>query len=132
MQVSGDIMSKVKIKSTLQSLTSNEVYSIDTIGIKIDNKIKYNDNEINVIICLNEDEIIVERKCKEYHLTLHLSLNNITKGTYDIYNLGIIALEITTNKIIISEKKLEADYILDFGNNEKAEFNFTLELEELK
>lgn len=131
-QASGGIMSKVKIKSTLQNLTSNEVYSTDTIGIKIDDKIKFKDNEINVIICVNEESIMIERKCKEYHLTLHLSQNNMTKGTYNIYNLGIIDLDITTNKLIINENKIETNYILDFGNNEKIEFKFLIELEELE
>lgn len=131
-QASGGIMSKVKIKSTLQNLTSNEVYSTDTIGIKIDNKIKFKDNEINVVICVNEESVMIERKCKEYHLTLHLSQNNITKGTYNIYNLGIIDLDITTNKLIINENKIETNYILDFRNNEKTEFKFLIELEELE
>jgi len=131
-QASGGIMSKVKIKSTLQNLTSNEVYSTDTIGIKIDDKIKFKDNEINVVICVNEESVMIERKCKEYHLTLHVSQNNMTKGTYNIYNLGIIDLDITTNKLIINENKIETNYILDFGNNEKTEFEFLIELEELE
>lgn len=130
-QASGDIMSRIKIKATLQNLSSDEVYSIDIIGIKIDDKIKYIDNEINVILCIKEDEFIIERKCKEYHLTLHLSLNNMTKGNYEIYSLGIIDLDITTNKLIINENKIETNYILDFGNNEKSEFEFIIELEEL-
>jgi len=131
-QASGGIMSKVKIKSTLQNLTSNEVYSTDTIGIKIDDKIKFKDNEINVVICVNEESVMIERKCKEYHLTLHVSQNNMTKGTYNIYNLGIIDLDITTNKLIINENKIETNYILDFRNNEKTEFEFLIELEELE
>ena len=53
-QASGDIMSKVKINSSLHNSTSKEVYSTDTFGIKVDNKIKYQDNEINVVICVNE------------------------------------------------------------------------------
>lgn len=130
-QASGDIMSKVRIKSILHDKSSKEVYNVDIIGIKIDNKIKYKDNEINVVICVNEDSMIIERKCKEYHLTLHLSQNNMTKGTYEIYALGTIDLNITTNKLMINENKVEANYILDFGNNEKTEFEFLIELEEL-
>ena len=130
-QASGDIMSKVKIKSILHNKSSKEVYNIDTIGIKTDNKIKYKDNEINLVICVNKAEIMIERKCKEYSLILHLSQNNMTKGTYNIYNLGIIDLDITTNKLIINENKAEINYILDFGNEEKTEFEFSLEVEEL-
>jgi len=125
-------MSKVKIKSTLHDKSSNEVYSTDTIGIKADDKIKYQDNEINVVICVNDSGVVIDRKCKEYHLTLHLSQNNVTKGTYEIYSLGIIDLDITTNKLIINENKIEMNYILDFGNNEKNQFEFLVDLEELK
>ena len=131
-QASGDGMSKVKINSSLHNLSSKEVYSTDTIGIKIDNKIKYQDNEINVVICVNEEYVVIGRKCKDYNLTLHLSQNNVTKGTYEIYSLGIIDLKITTNKFVISENKMKMNYILDFGNNEKQEFEFILEWEELK
>ena len=131
-QASGDIMSKVKINSSLHNSTSKEVYSTDTFGIKVDNKIKYQDNEINVVICVNEEDIVIDRKCKDYQLILHLSQNNMTKGTYEIYSLGTIDLSITTNKLVISENKMEINYILDFRNNEKTEFEFVLEWEELK
>lgn len=124
-------MSKVKIKATLQNLSSKEEYKLDTIGIKTANKIKYQDNEINVVICLSEEEISIERKCQEYRLTLHLSLNNMTRGTYEIYSLGIMNLEITTNKLMISENEVQTNYIIDFGNEEKIEFEFLLEMEEL-
>lgn len=124
-------MSKVKIKSHLHNLSSSEVYSSDVIGIKLDNKIKYIDNEINVIICVNENDIILERRCKEYHLTLHLSLNSITKGRYEIYSLGTIDLDIKTNKLKINANKIEINYILDFGNEEN-EFEYLVEMEELK
>ena len=56
----------------------------------------------------------------------------MTKGTYEIYSLGTIDLSITTNKLVISENKMEINYILDFRNNEKTEFEFVLEWEELK
>lgn len=130
-QASGDVMSKAKIKGSLHNYTSKEVYKVDTIGIKVDNKIKYQDNEINVVICVNEEDIVIDRKCKDYQLTLHVSQNNMTKGTYEIYSIGIIDLDITTNKLVISENKMEINYILDFGNNEKTEFEFILEWEEL-
>lgn len=130
-QASGDIMSRVKINCSLHNYTSKETYKVDTIGIKVDNKIKYQDNEINVLVCVNEDNVIIERKCKEYYLTLYLSHGNITKGTYNIYSLGIIDLSIITNKLIINENKVETNYILDFGNKEKREFEFSLEVEEL-
>ena len=131
-QVSGDIMSKIKIKVSLHNSLAKELYKVDTIGIKVDNKIKYQDNEINVVICVNEEDIVIERKCKDYGLILHLSQNNMTKGTYEIYSLGTIDLNITTNKFVISENKMEMNYILDFGNNEKNQFEFLVDLEELK
>ena len=47
-RASGDIMSKVKIKSYLHNKTLNEVYTNDVIGIKNHDKIIYKENiEIN-------------------------------------------------------------------------------------
>ena len=125
-------MSKVKINSYLNNKTLNEVYTTNLIGIKNNNKIIYKENNVNVAICVNENELFIERKNHEYHLTLHLSNKVNTKGTYNIKGIGEITLHIETKSLFLENDEIKTKYIIDFGNNEITEFEFSLKMEELK
>lgn len=125
-------MSKVKIKSHLHNKSLNEVYTNEVIGIKNHNKIIYKDESVNVVISVKENELFIERKCQYYHITLHLSNENITKGNYNINGIGKITLHIETKTLFIENNEIKTKYIIDFGNNEITEFDFLLKMEELK
>ena len=104
---------------------------MEGIAIKNNNKIMYNDNGVNVIVCVKEDAIFVERSCKDYRLTLHLSIKNITQSDYNINGLGQITLQTKTEQLLIEENMIEASYIVDFGEGERTRFKFLLKMEEL-
>lgn len=125
-------MSKVKIKSYLHNKSLNEVYTNEVIGIKNHNKIIYKDESVNVVIFVKENELFIERKCQDYHITLHLSNKSNTKGTYNIKGVGEITLHIETKTLFLENNEIKVSYIIDFGNNEVTEFNFLLKMEELK
>ena len=125
-------MSKVKIKSHLHNKSLNEVYTNEVIGIKNHNKIIYKDGAVNVVISVKGNELFIERKCQDYHITLHLSNENITKGNYNINGVGEITLHIETKTLFLENNEIKVSYIIDFGNNEVTEFDFLLKMEELK
>ena len=125
-------MSKVKIKSHLHNKTLNEVYTNDVIGIKNHDKILYKEESVNVVICVKEIELFIERKHQDYNLTLHLSNENITKGNYNINGIGKITLHIETKSLFLEKNEIKTKYIIDFGGNEITEFEFSLKMEELK
>ena len=125
-------MSKVKIKSHLHNKTLNEVYTNDVIGIKNHDKIIYKEDNVNVVIIINENELFIERKCQEYHLTLNLSNKCDTKGIYNINGIGEITLQIETKSLFLDDNEIKTKYIIDFGGNEITEFEFSLKMEVLK
>lgn len=125
-------MSKVKIESHLHNKSLNEVYTNDVIGLKNHNKIIYKEESANVVISVNINELFIERKCQDYILTLHLSNENITKGIYNIKGIGEITLHIETKSLFLEKNEIKTNYIIDFGNNEITEFEFSLKMEELK
>ena len=125
-------MSKVKIKSHLHNKTLNEVYTNDVIGIKNHDKIIYKEESVNVVICVKENELFIERKHQDYNLTLHLSNKNVTKGNYNINGIGKITLHIETKSLFLEKNEIKTKYIIDFGGNEITEFEFSLKMEELK
>lgn len=125
-------MSKIKIKTILTNKTENQVYQNELIGIKSDNKIKYQDGGVNSIITIYEDILNIERKSNDYLINLPIDLKNITQGIYDIYSLGKINLDIQTTKLEIGNNKIKINYVLIFGKEEKIKMEFYLEWEEIK
>ena len=108
------------------------MYTNEVIGIKNHNKIMYKDESVNVVISVKGNELFIERKCQDYHITLHLSNENVTKGNYNIKGVGKITLQIETKTLFLENNEIKASYIIDFGNNEVTEFDFLLKMEELK
>lgn len=125
-------MSKIKIKTILTNKTENQVYQNELIGIKSDNKIKYQDGGVNSIITIYEDILNIERKSNDYLINLPIDLKNITQGIYDIYSLGKINLDIQTTKLEIGNNKIKVNYVLIFSKEEKIKMEFYLEWEEIK
>jgi len=125
-------MSKIKIKTILTNKTENQVYQNELIGIKSDNKIKYQDGGVNSIITIYEDILNIERKSNDYLIKLPIDLKNITQGIYDIYSLGKINLDIQTTKLEIGNNKIKVNYVLIFDKEEKIKMEFYLEWEEIK
>jgi len=122
-------MSKIKIKTSLINKTENNSLIKEFLGLKIDNRIKYSDDDVNSIITINDNEILIQRKSNNYLIELPLSLNHSTHGFYDIYSLGKLNLDIQTTKLNIENNKIEASYILIFDEQEKVEMEFNLNYE---
>lgn len=111
-------MGKINITTKLENVTEKKFFSSDCIGIKIDNKIKFLDNDVTVIITINEDDIEIYRKCSEYEIVIPVSLKETKKGIYKIKGLGEIDLDVVSNKLEIKDNAIEIGYsmILDSSN----------------
>lgn len=127
----GDNMSKINIKVMLENKTEHKFFNNEIRGIVTDNKIKYMDNEVSVIIYLKDDQVIIERKSKDYFVSIPLLLNQNTRGIYDIKNLGLIDLMIYTNKMDISDTVLDIEYQLIIDKEVTNDFHFHLEMEDV-
>ena len=122
-------MSKINIKGELNNLTEQEKFSIDTMGILLDNKIKYIDNSVTVILEMKDDEIFLERSTNEYHISMDFSKDNITNGIYEIKTLGNFDLRVETKEIDIENNKIFIKYSM-YINDVKQDFEYKIEYEE--
>lgn len=122
-------MSKIKLCTELVNKTENEVFKTETNGIIESNKIKYNDKGINVVITLNADKIIINRRSEEYDIILPLTLNEKQNGEYKVKQLGTLNLEVVTKKLEINEKKIEIEYSMILNKTSKTDFFYKIEYE---
>lgn len=127
----GDIMPKIKIKASLENKNEKNVSTCESMGIKIDNKIKYSENDICTVIKILKPKLVLERKCAEYHIVLNFDLEKETKGIYNIFNLGSLELKIKTKSLSIADGKIKIDYELE-NMGEITSFSYLMEMEEVK
>ena len=118
-------MAKFKISSNLVS--EDEVLNIETNGIKTDSKIVYKENEISVTILIFDNKIEMKRVHPDYIVELKFEKDKETLSSYKFVGGNKeFKLNTRTNKLIISDKKIEINYTLEDNN-----FDYKLELEEL-
>lgn len=115
-------MSKIKIKSKLNSKNNN--YSYNGAGIKNKNTIIYNDN--NVITKITIDNIIKIIRKSEYTLTIRIKKGVNLEGKY-ITNYGTLKVETYTKELIIKTNYLKAIYELRINNEYIDTFTYILE-----
>ncbi|MBP3460865.1 MAG: DUF1934 family protein [Bacilli bacterium] len=111
-------MSRVNIKSILENKNTKKIITLNTRGIKNNNIITYKDNDILVIIKIDKSI-----KMKRNNIEFEFIENENTNCIYNIYDKQL-NLNIFTNKLIIEEKYLEIDYII-----EEEKLNFKLFIE---
>lgn len=105
-------MAKKQIEVILE--TDDEVIKNNTLAIITDNIIKYNDNNVLVILKINDYEVTITRENNEYQLTLRFKKNEKLIGNYLLKENNInLKLEILTKKLIINDNKIEIVYILN-------------------
>lgn len=123
----GDKMAKIKLRTVLENKTENKFFNSEVNAILEENKIKYFDNKVMVIVEKKNDGIIIYRKCDEYDIILPLQLNKRTKGNYIINSLGNLDLDIETSFLEINDKNFKVDYKMIVDKESVSEFSFTVE-----
>lgn len=121
-------MSKIKVKTHLHGPDTNSV--VESLGIVHDQKLFYQENDIKVIVTRQGGNVTLERIHQQYHLTLNFSDQQTTMGRYQLQHYaGEIPLYITTYRLQVSDQKLEIDYHLTIGEEDRGHFTFLLEYE---
>lgn len=124
-------MSKINIKSMLHNITEDKYFSSEVKGIKINNAIKFIDEDVAIVLELSEDKINLKRHSNEYNIYMPFELNKKTNGTYRINNLGEFNLEVEATLIKIKEKNIEIEYHMMIDNGEIQKFNYKIDYEEM-
>ena len=123
-------MGKINIITKLENVNEKKFFSTDCMGLKIDNKIKFFDNNIGITITINDNEIEIDRRCDEYEIVIVASLLETKKGTYKIKGLGNLDLEVKTKKLEINENGFEVNYLMILDSNNPQEFKYTVTYKE--
>lgn len=119
-------MGKINIITKLENVNEKKFFSTDCMGLKTDNKIKFFDNNIGITIIMNDNEIVIDRRCDEYEIVIVASLLETKKGRYKIKGLGNIDLEVKTKKLEINENGFEVNYLMILDSDNPQEFKYTV------
>ena len=119
-------MGKINIITKLENVNEKKFFSTDCMGLKIDNKIKYFDNNIGITITINDNEIEIDRRCDEYEIVIVASLLETKKGIYKIKGLGNLDLDVKTKKLEINENGFEVNYLMILDSDNPQEFKYTV------
>ncbi len=118
---------KIKVKSTLKNLTEKTEEINETYAIKNKNKLTFHDdfsiNKLNII----DDNIRFIRENDDFIHTFNFVINKETISEYYIKEYAnSIEVKIKTTKLIITDKKIEINYIVKDSNEE---YNYILDME---
>lgn len=119
-------MGKINIITKLENVNEKKFFSTDCMGLKIDNKIKFFDNNIGITITINDNEIEIDRRCDEYEIVIVASLLENKKGVYKIKGLGNLDLDVKTKKLEINENGFEVNYLMILDSDNPQEFKYTV------
>ncbi len=119
-------MGKINIITKLENVNEKKFFSTDCMGLKIDNKIKFFDNNIGITITINDNEIEIDRRCDEYEIVIVASLLETKKGIYKIKGLGNLDLDVKTKKLEINENGFEVNYLMILDSDNPQEFKYTV------
>lgn len=119
-------MGKINIITKLENVNEKKFFSTDCMGLKIDNKIKFFDNNIGITITINDNEIEIDRRCDEYEIVIVASLLETKKGVYKIKGLGNLDLDVKTKKLEINENGFEVNYLMILDSDNPQEFKYTV------
>ncbi len=114
-------MSKINIEAVLK--TKNNIHTFKGKGIKKDNQIIYNDENVQTKITL--DNIITIERNSDYNLKINFKPGIKLKGTY-ITNYGTLNVETKTINLIQKNNELEITYKLKVNETHIDTFTYNL------
>lgn len=124
-----DSVSKVKIKALLENKTDCQKYNVETIGIYDQNRILYQDEEIQMTLLIS-DKIHMKRTQKDAVLQIDFAYPLTTDGIYDIKSVNVqFHVKICTKKLVIEEQKIEIEYEMTLENEQPKQFYYQLQYE---
>lgn len=112
----------VNLKENDKCIFVNETF----LGVKLQNKISYKENEIMVTIFVDDNKIIMKRVALDYEINLEFIENRNTIGKYFINNGNLwLPLDTFTDTILVDDSNIRIEYKL---NLEEEPTKFLLEI----
>lgn len=127
----GKIMPKIEVKAKLIGKETN--HNVMGKGILQNNKIIYQEKELQVILEKKDDQVILKRSCPEYELILPFSIHQKTSGMHKIIPYSMILdAEIETKELLITDQEIKITYDLTLGGEFLGEYTYDLVYEVIK
>lgn len=115
--LSGGVFIKIKIKGSLKNITENEEYKIDTTAIKNKDTISYLKDNTKYKLKI-KDTLTLIRETDEFIHYMEFIKNKKIETKYYIKSLNSeLSIEITTDKLDISDNYLLIEYTTIENNN---------------
>ena len=116
----------IKLTGYLKNITTKDIIIIDTTYKKINNKIKYQQDNDTYEIIINKDELYLIRDNKEINSTMHFKQNKYTTCDYKIKENDInLQIELYTKKLLIKENEILINYQVEYTDN----YEYKIEIE---
>ena len=116
----------IKLKGYLKNITTKDTILIDTTYKKINNKIKYQQDNDTYEIIINKDELYLIRENKEINSTMHFKQNKYTTCDYKIKENDInLQIELYTKKLLIKDNQILINYQVENTDN----YEYKIEIE---
>ncbi len=123
-------MSKILIHAILENQTENEQYKIETVGIKRENILQYQEQGIRIILTIEKEKIYMKRIQNESQLECTFDKTLTTEGIYDIKSVNMIfSIKVHTKKLQIQNNQIRIEYDLILENEPLKEFSYQLNYE---
>lgn len=123
-------MSKIKIKTSLENVSENEINKVEVIGLKIDNKIKFIDDNTITTITINKEKIIIFRISEESALEMAFNKILTTTGIYDIKSVNMkFNMKIKTHQLDIKDGYICINYDMSLEDNSYINYKYKIEYE---
>lgn len=121
-------MAKIKINSSLK--TNEGTVLKELVGLFQDNKIVYQEDNIDVTILIGDNTIKMNRAAADYLIEINFASDQTTKGIYDIKSHKInMDLEVKTNILKINSNTIFIEYELKLNNEDMGVFSFEIKYE---
>lgn len=124
-------MPKINIRTMLHNETEEKFFNNEGVGILTNNKLKFIDQGVTVVLEFEDNKLFLNRRSEEYDIYMPFELNKRTTGIYNIKNLGALNLEVEATLIDISKNKIELAYHMIIDNSEVQKFTYVIEYEEM-
>jgi|GEM_PF-2339612 len=104
-------MSKINLKTKLYS-DLEVIYEYSITGIKSINKLIYKEADVMVTLKTFKNQIMIERKNKDYTMLIDFNESLTTSLIYDIKGIGNTNLKVKTKKLKIEDNNIYIKYEL--------------------
>lgn len=102
---------KIKVKTTLKSLTDSTEEKYETTGIKNKNKLIYYVDKTKYAVEIKKQQVVIKRENEEFTHGMLFDINQITSTEYYIKELGTsLLIKIKTKNINITDNEISINY----------------------